>query len=197
MLQCFDATGAYPSIPRGSLSRPQCEISLTREDNTFNTNTLTEVRTGYSIRLQDFPNYSLWTGAFDEYKIAGVEVWIIPAQTESIGSSYQAGRYVTSIDLDDASPFSSYAAHLTADDALVSGVLTGQYIRFVPRISNTVYNGAVASGYQSADKTEWLDTSTPAVNHYGIKCSSTATSTAMNLVVVFKIRVLFRGSRAV
>ncbi len=172
-------------------------MSLYREDTTFNTNTLTEVRTGYSIRLQDFPNYSLWTGAFDEYKIVGCEFWVIPAQTESTGASYQAGRYVTSIDWDDAAPFSSYAAHCSDNTALVTGVLAGQYRRFVPRISNTVYNGAVASGYQTADKPEWIDTATPAVNHYGVKCTSTATTTAMNLVVEMRIKVLFRGSRAV
>ncbi len=196
--KCFDAAGQYPSIPRGSISKPQCEVYLYQENNSFNTNTLTEVRTGFSIRLQDFPNYSLWTGAFDEYKIVGCEVWAIPAITQtSAGSAYQAGRYVGSIDLDDASPFSSYAAHCSSDSAMVSGVCTGQYWKFVPRISNTVYNGAVASGYQSADKTEWIDTATPAVNHYGIKFTSTATTVAQNIVLEFRIRVLFRGSRAV
>ncbi len=195
--QAFDAAGSYPSIPRGILSKPQCEVHLYQEMSNFNTSTLAEVRVGYSVRLQDFPNYSLWTGAFDEYKIVGCEFWIIPAATQSTVSAYEAGRYVTSIDLDDASPFSSYAAHCSSDSALVTGVLCGQYWRFVPRISNTVYNGAVASGYQTADKSEWIDTSTPSVNHYGLKCTSTATTVATNMVVECRIKVLFRGSRAV
>jgi hypothetical protein len=194
--KAFNAGGQMPTKSIERMLQPQCCVHLRNEFTNFNTSTIAEVRVGYSIRLSDFPNYSNWTACFDEYRIEECEFWVIPAITESTTGAPQTGRYVGSIDLDDASAFSSFAAHLSADDALVTGVTTGQYQHFVPRLSSTCYNGAVASGYSSAAR-QWIDTSTPSVNHYGVKYSATATGTAMNLVVEVRMKVSFRGSRAV
>jgi len=194
---CFDPGAAYPGRQLIDYQKPMCTTWFRQELTNFNTSNASEVAVGYNIALSQFPNYTNWVAIFDEYRFEELEVWIIPAITESSsGTGFQGGRYVTSIDLDNSASLSSYSAHLMTDGSVVSGILAGRYMRFAPCVTGAAYVGASVTGYTNAGR-PWLDTAVATVSHYGFKATSTATATAVNMTIEVRAKVSFRGSRLV
>ena len=118
----------------------------------------------FPFGLSLLPNYSEFTNLFDRYRIRQVDIRIVLAQKNSNGVSPTIWAYM---DDDDASIPVSKAA-----------VLERQSVRpFTFSDAKSVYSVSIqprwlldgTSKAALAPRDMWIDMSTPAVSHYGLK----------------------------
>lgn len=145
---------------------------------------LTPVSKGFSFQLVDLPNVAEYTSLFDQYKITGVQLRIIPKSSEQIQGSTSGtvattgyGQVVTAIDYDDAGNPASKDQLLEYGSVKVTQS-NRVHTRFIsPKILNVVFRNALTSGY-SPVKATYLDCSYNDLPHYGIKLWIDAPSSA-------------------
>jgi len=132
-----------------------------------------EVFAAYYHTLNGLPNYTEFTGLFDQYRIVEIGVQCIPAQnveTLAAGGSGFNGNLLTHVDYDDNTPPSSEAEMLQRQN-LQSWVWSRPFaFRYAPRIASAVYSGAFTS---YANVSPWVDVASPDVRYYGWKLGIT------------------------
>lgn len=137
--------------------------------------TQTPIAKAFSFQLVDLPNVAEYTSLFDQYKINGVSVRVIPKTSEQIQGGTAGtiqtlgyGQVVSAIDYDDA-------ANPTSKDELLeygsvkttaSNRIHTRYIR--PKVLNVVFRNALTSGYAPV-KAPYLDQAYNDLPHYGLK----------------------------
>jgi len=108
--------------------------------------------TGHVVKLdfelQDLQQYSTFNSLFDQYKLNGVKVELLPTNnTNDITNA--GGTFVSSIDLDADSSITTFSDILTCSNAKTSawssaGGLTSKKTMFLkPRAANLLYSGNV------------------------------------------------------
>lgn len=133
------------------------------------------VQKGFSFQLSDLPNVSEYSSLFDQFKITGVKLRIVPkvgmtTQGSSTGTvaTVGYGQVVTAIDYDDAAaPISkdSLLEYGSAKYTSVSRIHT-RYIK--PKVLNAVWVNIASTGY-SPVRAPWIDQANTNLPHYGIK----------------------------
>lgn len=130
----------------------------------------------YNIALSSLPNYTEFTALFDQYKITGAKIMIVPTinsinlpavQTAATTANVGSGYLVT--DYDDASPLASVADALQYENLRIFNLATDKVIKryIVPHMAVAAYSGAFTS---YANKyPQWIDSNSPGVQHYGFK----------------------------
>lgn len=135
----------------------------------------TPIAKAFSFQLVDLPNVAEYTSLFDQYKITGVSVRVIPKSSEQIqgGTSGTVqtlgyGQVVTAIDYDDAANPASKDELLEfgSSKTTSSNRIHTRFIR--PKMLNVVFRNALTSGY-SPVKATWLDQAYNDLPHYGLK----------------------------
>jgi hypothetical protein len=140
--------------------------------------------------LDQLDQYVSLTNVFDQYRIDMVELWMSPNGNTGTGTT---GDVTTVIDYDDATSLPSYTAGLDYPNATLTNPNTGVYRRFVPRIATAAYNGSFG-GYANASP-QWIDATSPNVQHYGFKCCSDIASGATTFTLRWRLHVSFRQVR--
>jgi len=157
-------------LPKDRITRLAFELQLAN----IVSNSTAPVTGAYAITLSGFPGYNSPATTFDSYRITYISINFVPFGITAAANA-TLGQLTTAIDYADASPVDQ-SQLLQNDTSMV--VQTGQFFerRFVPRIAVAAYSGAFTSYAQSEG--EWVDTSSPAVQYYGLKYSQSISSSA-------------------
>lgn len=181
------------SQPRTSFALTPASIDVSLSANAANfvtTSTIAPTYGSVAVTLQMFVDAAAYTGLFDQYRINEVEVWFTPYApqgTTSFGSQNFA------IDLDDANVPTSINSVTAKQSSVISDGASGTYMRWCPHMAVALFSGAFTSyGNEPAD---WIDCSSPAVQHYGVKAAFGPTQTN-NVLYGYhvKARVSFRSA---
>jgi len=129
------------------------------------------------------------TAVFDQYRVNMVEAWILPF----FGTSNGYTSYASVIDYDDASNLTTYAQALDYTNVVETQISNGHYRKFVPHIAVAAYSGSFTS-YENVTA-PWIDCSSTAVQHYGLKIASPATSVSSTITATYRLHVSFRNVR--
>ena len=129
--------------------------------------------------LDTLPGYSDITNLFDQYRINAMELSLRPFQTVEVASAAGHQPPVSAMvywcnDYDDAAPFPASNTGVQQIRERVGvkerSLFTNTPIRIQckPRIAISAY-GSGAFGDYASMKDQWLDCSSPDIQHYGIK----------------------------
>jgi len=129
------------------------------------------------------------TAVFDQYRINMVEAWILPF----FGTSNGYTSYSSVIDYDDASNLTTYAQALDYTNVVETQISNGHYRKFVPHVAVAAFSGTFTS-YENVTA-PWIDCSSTAVQHYGLKIASPATSVSSTITATYRLHVSFRNVR--
>jgi len=153
------------------------------ETTVFTSSTTLATFSATSFNFNQLDNATAYQTLFDQYIIDEIEVWIEPLTTSSNGG---AGGYLYSvIDYDDGSVLSNVAAAADYTNVMVSASTEGHYRRFKPHIAVAAYSGTFTSF--TNEPAQWIDMSSPSVQHYGVKTACSTTTAA----VIFTLRARF------
>lgn len=148
-----------------------CTIRRTYSLATLAANTGDTLR-AFAFTLDSSPNYSEFTNLFDSYRILEAVVSFIPLQNMAVGSSGTAsypGILGTVIDYDDA----NLPANIQQLQQYESYQRVAAYrptTRVIkPKCANALYGGSTFTSYGNKYG-QWIDTNSPSVPHYGLKC---------------------------
>jgi hypothetical protein len=137
--------------------------------------------------LNDLPQVTTFTSLFDQYRIDQVEISFIPMAEITMTpqsvftaagtfnqpanpATQAAGLYGTVVDFDDAAALANISAYMEYSNWQPGQVasLKTHTRKFRPHVAYNVY-GAGAFGAFGNQTTPWVDCSSPAVQHYGVK----------------------------
>lgn len=129
----------------------------------------------FSFSLDDLPNKSEYGALYDQYKLNGVSLKIIPKaqafQGASTGTINSIGYNpcMTVIDYDDADTPASKEVLLQYGTCKYTGP-NRTHTRFIkPKIKVPAWVSSTSSFGYSSDRAKWIDMSNQTVQHYGIK----------------------------
>lgn len=128
------------------------------------------------FRLSDIPNYTDFTSLYDQYRIVGIKVTLVncaPVNTNAFNvttglfNPYTEGALISAVDLDDAGA-ATVNQILEHDSCIIHGNGRKFTREFIPAVAQATYQSAGFTGYGSKQNM-WIDTNSPAVEHYGLK----------------------------
>jgi len=140
-----------------------------------------------ALTLSSFPNVTEYTNVFDQYKIDQIEVWMEPSGSQE--AVYE--ELVTCVDLDDANTPTSVASIQDKQGALVGNGVSGRYHRWKPHVAVAEFAGTF-TGYGNMPST-WIDTASPAVQHYGFKAAAAPGGTVVTYNLTVRAVISFRA----
>lgn len=121
------------------------------------------------FRLSDLPGYTDFTNLYDQYRFVAVSVKFIASYPEynavPAGTS-QWGLFFTALDLDDGATPTVGLLHENAT-MIASHPTRDVTRRLVPHSAVAAYAGAFTSYANKIG--DWIDSSSPGVDHYGVK----------------------------
>lgn len=159
----------------------------------------------FAFKLSDFPNYTEFTGLYDQYRVVKVDVQFL-ALTIGITNTNSAGsivitcpRFLTVLDYDDSTAPSAMDDLRQYNNCIaVNG--SESFIRsFTPASLELGYISGIANSYAPVYK-KWHDLSGSNIPHYGIKYGLDNTpiagpNSAFGYNVECTIHLEFRQSR--
>ncbi len=147
--------------------------------------TKVNIRGGYVVSLQDFAEYTDFTGLFQQYKINKARIDFIPSgnQAEAVvagTNGYYPGVFQSIIDRDDnITP--AFESEMDTSPTLKKTMGTRIHSRtWRPSMLREIYNGEEATAFEVASA-RWLSTAFPEVPHYGLKIYCPAPQIALGL----------------
>jgi len=187
-------SGNDPKFPS-----PQKSMQRNQIWDTFKTSTFAGIAASITIdnigafnfAFSQVSDYAELTTVFDQYRIAMVEITFLPTINVATSPGY-ATQFVTAVDWTDSTSITinklrDYPSAKTTED------YSKQVRTFVPRVAVAAYSGAFTS-YMSVEA-PWLDTSSPNVQHYGIKYGlAVATNAGFSYEVSTRYHIQFRNS---
>lgn len=131
---------------------------------TYNANTTFS----YIVKLNDLPDYSDFTNLFDQYKISGVKIEIIPRGNESSLSSSQSTQVMSVIDRNGlANPFTEN--QLLQYQSLRKTPLFRRHVRYYkPAVLTPALDYNATNPFPLSKVNQWISTENPDVDHYGL-----------------------------
>jgi len=158
--------------------------------NAFSTSTAVITVLGFNFSLSLFSEANSYLSVFDQYRIDYFEAWLEPRQSQSITTA-NTGTIVSAVDVDDSSVPLTYNQVEDHQSAIASSTYAGHYHAWVPHIALASYSGAFTS-YANVPAI-WLDSGSPAVQHYGLKVATSATGAVETFSLVVRARVSFKN----
>lgn len=149
----------------------------------------------FSFSLGDIQQAVTFQKLFDQYRITGVAIKMLPMTSFNTGSTNPSIRLLHYTDLDDANAPSLYTDVIqrsnVKDTMLIAGSArtVNSYIR--PRWLNASYVGPVGTGYTLGSRSQWIDTVDTGVQHFGYKYFFNTTNNATPGGLAVPINVLF------
>jgi len=146
---------------------------------------------GY-VALNAMDQYTSWQAVFDQYRIELIEYTFMPTSSEGFSAS-NVGMFTVVVDLDDNTALTTVASAM--DYPQQQTVRGSDPVRVVwkPHIALAGYSGAFSSYINEGP--QWIDCSSPAVQHYGVKTAWTQTGSAYTYNIAIRCRVSFRNVR--
>lgn len=156
----------------GRLIRLPQQVRSTYVKRSFDAASLTYTSTNFAFvySLSLVPNYTEFTGLFDQYAICGAKITFVPQMNEGYASSASTAiiPYVWGYhDRDGGGP-------TTEAEFLERGVTKPLLLNRTrsiycshPRSQNTLLNTGSTETHQMNKMNSWIDCATPAVPHYG------------------------------
>jgi len=134
-------------------------------------------------------NYAAFTSLFDQYHIMTIECWLEPATPSQTNVAY--AELASAVDLDDANTPTTISSVADHPGALLAQGSSGRYHKWVPHIATASYSGAFTS-FQN-ERSTWIDSASPSVQHYGFKVAAAQTSVATAYNLCYRAKVSFRA----
>jgi len=144
---------------------------------------------GYAFTLSETPNASQYTGVFDQYRIDRIEVWLEPQAAQG---TTVFGLLASAVDLDDYNTPTSIANVVDKQGSVMSNGGAGIYHTWQPHVALAAYAGTFSS--YANTPSPWLDSNSPAVQHFGLKFACEATPVAVAYRLSFKLHCTFRAT---
>jgi len=118
---------------------------------------------GYYFSLNSLNLYTSFTQLFDRYRVLDIQLQF----NSQVNAPTGGGPLITAIDYDDAS---TPSVEIQQRDTALS-VPVNQYFErtFKPRIALGAYAGTAFTGYANVSPNQWIDSSSPNVQYYGLK----------------------------
>ncbi len=155
----------------------------------FTLSAVAETDRGFAFHLNDFGNYTRYTGLFDQYAIVCIVATFGATYNSVNAGSAAIPRMYSVIDHDDAAPTAISA--ITLNPSVKSTHVYRRQTRMIyPRAATAAYSGAFTS---FANQRVWVDSGSPSVEHYGLKISSEIDASASVIDVDFTYYVVFRN----
>lgn len=169
------------TVPR-NLAQKIVSIKRTYQAADYNSNaSVYSAANSYSVALSACPGYTDFTNLFDSYRIVKVRIDFMPNLTGNPANALPGlyNMFHMAVDHTDVSVPSQSGDVLQYDQHRSVQPYRPFSITWKPAPSSAYYNSATLSGYGPVPGA-WIDSSSPAVPHYGLKtwwdCNS-ATST--------------------
>lgn len=133
----------------------------------------TDCAQAFNYKLSDLPNVTEYQALFDQYKICGIKVKIIPKNVNTGGAANTNqvtgfGQIVTCLDFDDNVTPTSKDQLLQYSNVKVTPNGRMQTRYFTPKMLSEVYRSSVATAYNVIN-CKWLDMTYADVPTYGLK----------------------------
>lgn len=157
-----------------------------------------------AFRLSDISDVADFTNLFDQYRINGIAVKIIPCVTNIRGSTSggtlpDLGCFLHIVnDVDDAAtPAASavgmdalrqYESYRSINPYRNNGAPIKFYIK--PRVAPAIYGSGTFTGYGSV-RPPWIDLVSTGVDHYGMKFLVETIEGALNQLAEFKVEATY------
>jgi hypothetical protein len=147
---------------------------------------------GYVFKLDQAPNFAEFA-VFDEYSISRVDVSLIPdfnVNTDTALAHVSMPHLVVATDLNDALAPANEASLLSHSDAQVYNPGTRANISFVPSVSTSYWQNALATGFGSKQGA-WIDMASSGVEHYALKYGLIVDANAVAMGQQYRVFVKF------
>lgn len=145
-----------------------------------------------NFRLTQVPANNEFTTLFDAYCIKMVKVELIPKPNVTQMGTAGAPQVHSVIDLNDSNALGGLNDYLQYETYKSTRGLQTHTRIIRPRVAATVFQGAIASGYMNPYKSAWIDTTTPGVQHYGLKLYvSPVDSGTQGLTIFYDLKVTY------
>lgn len=186
----FNMVAGRPYPPIGTL-HDVITVQMTATFAGFlTTTTVAPVYNATTFTISMLGGYASYLSLFDQYRLECLEVWLEPSSAPAANIVYP--EFASCIDLDDANVPGSFAVVADHPGALVGLGISGRYHKWKPHIATAAFAGAFTS--YSNVVAPWIDSASPAVQHYGLKVAATnsgGATVAYNMVL--RARVSFRA----
>lgn len=173
------------SLSRGMKVSGVKDTTIIERSSYYGTISQTDGTVGaIEFELTNLPNYTDFINLYEQYRIIGVKVTFV--NNAPTGSTYfntltnlevqrQPGTLITCIDLDDIGT-PTVSKVLEHESAIIHGNAAKTTRELVPAIATSAYQGAF-TGYASRQN-QWLLTSSPSVQQFGLKYAVVNNTTA-------------------
>lgn len=184
----FSGFETMPSMGKPSTNPNQIyNITCSQQRAAFLVSAGAEVFADAQFTLADWNGSASLQGVFDQYRIVGVEVWLVPRVNVNSSSTNDTGIITSVIDYDDSGT-TTQAQMTEYTSYMVSTGMCGHYRSFVPAAIITV-DGVEAN----VEKEKWLDCTFGAVVHRGVKFAISSTTTAQDNDLFIRMHLQFRN----
>lgn len=125
----------------------------------------------HHFRLQNVLQSSDFTNLYDKYKIVGVKYRIYYHQNQaSVQGAQMLPLMHYTLDSDDGVAPSNLSTISSKGDCKTKVLGSQQYIQMYirPKVAGAVYQFGVSTAYD-VEKSKWINSTYPAVEHYGVK----------------------------
>jgi hypothetical protein len=140
--------------------------------------------------LGQLDQVSTLAALFDQYCINRIETWLLP---RVFAATDTTGEVASVVDFDDASALTTFAQATDYQNCIVGKPIEGHYRNFIPHVALAGYGGAFTS-YVNVSH-QWIDCSSTAVQHYGVKFAATVTGVAITYDLMVRYHLSFRNVR--
>lgn len=150
----------------------------------------------FYFKLSDIAQYTDYSNLYDQYRLVAVDITFTPKNNTFQNVLQDQGRLFTVMDFDDASALTGANNARGYNNCVITAPWEKCNRRLVPRAALAAYAGAFTSYAQT--KNHWFDMSSPAIQHYGVKCwvdPSTTIVAQWNVESIYYLE--FKSSRAV
>jgi len=169
--------------------------NITRFKFNYSAASLTQlgVESDYSLTftLSACASVTQLSALYDQYRIKAAAVTFTPQINGSSGLAVSANPFpklYTVIDYDDATPI-TIAAMQQYDSVIVSPPFTPITRFVVPHVAGALYGGSTFSAYGNL-KNQWVDMSSTATPHYGLKAGIAALGGSSTIPQVYLVEVV-------
>lgn len=164
---------------------------------TIGVTNLADFMKGYSFNLNQLSNVTEYTSLFDQYRICGIQIAIVPTITgfDSASPSTSLSTFLipevrTIVDHDDSANPASFNEMYEYKYCKMTRGNRVHTRYFKPSILQQAYESAVATAY-TPKYNQWLSTTDPATPHYGLKIGIDALGSANTGTMNFRLYAKF------
>jgi hypothetical protein len=184
-----------PPLPLASNDLETLAVTRMFDQGTITSSLVADSFSQFTVGLSSLPNPTEFTTLFDQYRISRVEYHFWPLQTEAVNSTTAVTPgIITVVDYDDSGSLATVTAAFQYPNAVWRSAYKPFCVSFKPHIAVAAFSGAFTSYMNTKD--QWIDASSPAVIHYGLKiCMPQSTGIVQSWRVIGKALVELKNVR--